>query len=573
MKVLATTLVDRWFAAWTYVGQLRPGRVLSGRRYDAAHVPDELAAQSDATKTAEWCLASFLIVAGPILIASALLALLCGGGLWDCAPIWHDEMWYFNEMSVFEAAGWEGGYTVSHEWPARADWVRFGTHGPFVPALYGTLARATGLHVASIPLFNAGLLLAGGLIWVLCCRVDVRQAWVAAFVVATYWPLILYIPTSMQEVLHLSIAFVLAALSVLLVRHSGNRWLLLLALMAVAAAAQLRVTWAWVAVPLLWVAMRPETKRQWALLATCGLIFVAALYVEAVMLVSPYPNFMKNILAGAFKSPLATCWLVFVHTLKNIVRYIAPNHDTVVQIAFRWQTMWIVGAGIYCLRQRPLRAAGPVAATASGEQPDAASTAFGFTLVNLGCIGGFVIALYDVHDWRDFRVIAPHMLLSLLVLIACGSLDWLRRYAIIGLIAGVFAVVQFDKFHQPRVEFEPSKIAPFAEQASKVMPFEPGAPAWDNTMLIDMHLINSQELLGMPPGIGISTVEFWELQAWPPRSKYVLLTDAQAARLGIPDTMHKVAETGLGNIYVQSSRRPVSQREIESHGSPPSLVR
>jgi len=549
MKTRTATLADRWFAVRAYAGQVWPNRTFELYKPHATSTGVRTA-KSTLSTAAEWSLASFLIIAGPVLLASLLLAVLCGGALWDCAPIWHDEMWYFNEMAVFDFAGWEGGYTVSHEWPARAEWVRFGTHGPFVPALYGTLARATGLHFASIPLFNAGLLLLGSLIWVGCCRVGVRQAWAAALVATTFWPLVLYIPTSMQEVLHLSIAFVLAALTVLLVRNGGNRWLLFLALVAVAAAAQLRVTWAWVAVPLMWVAMRPDNKRQWTLLATGGLAFVGALYVEAILLVSPYPNFMKNVLAGAFDSPLTTCWLVFVHTLKNIVRYIAPNHDTVVQIAFRWQTMLVVGVAVYYFRQRHLRGGKYTAAAAADEQPEV-TAAYGFTLLNLACIGAFVIALYDVHDWRDFRVIAPHMLLALLVLIGCGALDWLRRYAILGLIAGVFAVVQFDKFHQPRVEFEPSKVAAFAEQTAKVIRFEPGASAWDNTLLIDMHLMDSQQLMAMPPGIGLSTVNFWEQQAWPPRSKYVLLTHAQASHLVIPDSMHKVVETELGDIYVQ----------------------
>lgn len=564
MKVLATTFVDYWIATWTYVGQELPRLVLGVPQQHGAGRMGEQAAQIALPRSAQWWLASFLTVAGPVLIASLLLAVLCGGGLWDCAPVWHDEMWYFNEMSVFEFAGWEGGYTVSHEWPARAEWDRFGTHGPFVAALYGTLARATGLHFASIPLFNAGLLLLASLIWVACCRVGIRQAWVAALIATTYWPLILYIPTSMQEVLHLSIAFVLAALSVLLVRNSGNRWLLLLALAAVAVAAQARVTWSFVAIPLFWVAMRPANKRQWALLAACGLTFVAALFVEAIIVVSPYPNFMKNVLAGAFEAPLSTCWLVVIHTLKNIVRYVAPNHDTFVQIGFRFQTIMIFGAAIYYLRQRHLRSIRPEAATASDEQPDVATAAFGFTLLNLFCIVGFVISMYDVLSWADYRVIAPHMLLALLVLVGCGARQWLKGYAVTGLILGALAIVQFGKFHQPRVEFEPSQVAPFAEQVSQVMKFAPGASAWDSTLLIDMHLMNAQELMALPPGIGISTVSSWKLQAWPPRSKYVLLTREQADQLGIPDSMHKVAETRLGDIYVQRDDRVALEAASDS---------
>lgn len=553
MKALAATLFDRWFAAQAYVGQMPPKRALDmpGRR--SARTLREPAAQATFPETAQWWLASLLTVVGPVLFASLLLAALCGGGLWNCAPIWNDEIWYFNELSVFEFAGWEGGYTVSHELSARAEWVHFGTHGPFVPALYGTLAHATGLHFASIPLLNAGLLVLGSLVWVACCRVGVRQAWTAALIVATYWPLILYIPTSMTEVLHLSIAFVLAALSVLLVRNSQNRWLLLLALGAVAAAAQLRVTWAWVAVPLMWVAMRPENKRQWALLAAGGLSFVGGLYVEAILLISPYDNFMKSVLAGATESPLTTCWQIFVHSLKNIVRYIAPNRDTILQVGFRYQTLMIAGAAIYYLRQRHLqRGRGNAAAD---EPRDLASAAFGFTLLNLVCIGGFVIAMYDVLDWRDYRVVAPHLLLALLVLVGCGARQWLKGYAAVALILGALAVVQFARFHRPRVEFETSQVASFAQQVAKVVTFAPGATAWDNTLLMDVQSLNSQKLMALPRGIGISTVTFWEKQAWPPRSKYVLLSREKAGRLGIPETMHKVAETELGDIYVQRPTR------------------
>jgi hypothetical protein len=69
-------------------------------------------------------------------------------------------------------------------------------------------------------------------------------------------------------------------------------------------------------------------------------------------------------------------------------------------------------------------------------------------------------------------------------------------------------------------------------------------------------LMDSQQLMAMPAGIGLSTVNFWEQQAWPPRSKYVLLTHAQASHLGIPNSMHKVAKTELGDIYVQRGAVP-----------------
>jgi hypothetical protein len=424
MNSLTSGLINRWHAFSTNVAKLTPKPAVDFYHWLDARL-DRVAAPTVGSRAADWMLASTLIVAGPLLIATLLLAALCGGGLWDCAPVWHDETWYFNEMAVYESKGWDGGYTISHEMPARAPWNRFGTHGPFGPMVYGLFARFTGMHLATIPIFNAILLVLGSLFWVACCRLDARRSWMAALVAVTFWPLILYIPTSMHEGMHFSIAFVLAALSVLLIRNRDNRWLLALLLVAVAAAAQIRVTWALAAVPALWIALRPRNKWQIGLFAAGSLGFVGALFLEAVVLVSPYPNFMKTVLEGAVESPIKTCWLIFVHSLKGIEHYLAPNHDTVIEIVFRYQTIMLFGVVVYQLRRHYLRRMSQDESTADGGgQAELESTVYTFALWSLICIVGFVLVLYDVRDWRDYRVIAPHLLLTLLVLVSCGAVHW-----------------------------------------------------------------------------------------------------------------------------------------------------
>lgn len=355
----------------------------------------------------------------------------------------------------------------------------------------------------------------------------------------------------MQEGMHLSIAFVLSALSVLLIRHRDSKALLVLVLLAVAAAAQMRVTWAWVAVPALWIAMRPQSKSQFALFAAASFSFVLVLYLEAVVLVSPFPNFMKTVLDGAFHAPLYTGWRIFVHILKGIEHYFAPNHDTILEIAFRYQTMLVIGVAIYQLRQIHLRRSAQASAAGNDQQPSLESTAYTFALLNLLCIVGFVLAFYDVRTWRDYRVIAPHMLLALLVLVGCNALDWLKRYAVAAVALSLLVIWQYAEFHRPRVAFDRSQVAAFADQVNKVMPFQPGASPWDNTLLTDMRYMDQPEMLTLPGGIGISTVVEWDVQAWPPKSKYLLLNRARAEEVGIPPTMQKVAETRIGDIYIR----------------------
>jgi hypothetical protein len=551
MNSLTSAVAHRWHAVSTNVAKLAPKPAVVFYNWLDARL-DRVVAPTVGSRAADWVLASTLIVGGPLLVATLLLAALCGGGLWDCEPAWHDETWYFNEIAVFESQGWQGGYTISHEMPARAPWNHFGTHGPFGPLVYGTFARFTGMHLATIPILNAILLVLGSVFWVACCRVDVRRSWMAALVAITFWPLILYIPTSMQEGLHFSIAFVLAALSVLLIRNRDNRWLLALTLAAVAAAAQIRVTWALAAVPALWIALRPQNRWQIGLFAASSLSFVGVLFLEAVVLVSPYPNFMKTVLDGAANAPFKTCGLIFLHTLKGIEHYLAPNHDTLIEIAFRFQTIMLVAVAIYQLREHYRhRTPQRVSVANDGSQASLESTAYAFALWSVVCIVGFVLVFYDVRNWRDYRVIAPHVLLALLVMVSFGAVHWLKRHMVLTMAVSVFVVLQFAEFHRPRVAFDASQVATFAEEVGKVMPYERGASPWDNTLLVDMHSMNAPELLTLPGGIGISTVIKWDQQAWPPRSKYLLLDRERAAKVGIPTSMQKVAETRIGDIYMR----------------------
>jgi len=129
--------------------------------------------------------------------------------------------------------------------------------------------------------------------------------------------------------------------------------------------------------------------------------------------------------------------MVTVHALKGIVRYLGPTKDTFVQIGMRYQTLMIVGAAIYLLRH-------PLRGTSDRESANQATTtaAFGFVLLNLAVVLGFVIVLYDVFDWRDYRVVAPHLLLALLVLVGCDVRGWMGGYATVGVLLAALVIRQ-----------------------------------------------------------------------------------------------------------------------------------
>jgi len=514
------------------------------------------------------------VVVGPLAIASLLLAVNFGATLRDCAPRWHDEVWYFNEIAVFHAAGWNGGYTIANEIPARAPFIHFGPHGPFFPALLGTLTRLTGLHLWSIPMLNAGLLMLASAAWLMSTRPTTSQAWTAAFIAMTFWPMVLYLPTSMQEALHYSIAFALAAASQWLLRNPRDTAARLVSLGLVVAAAQIRVTWCWVAVPLLWVAFQPRSWKGKLALGAGAAALVGALYGEAILVYAPFPNFMHDVLHSAAESPWSAMAMIFLHALKSVGHYLAPTRDNLVQVALRYQTLLIAGAAGYHVwaRVRRERQLG-VPATSSdqvaipntsnskwelprmiaGRQISAVDLAFGFVLLNLLCILGFVNAFYDVFDWRDYRVIAPHLLLSVLVLVGVGARQWLGGYAAIAVLVGLMVPTQFVRFHRERVAVDRTEIAAFANEIEDFVVVEPGASGWDNTILLHIDRLGSPLIAGLPPGIGAAPIYEREEGIFPARSKYVLLTPEEAVQFGAPDSLRKVATTALGDLYVQDA--------------------
>ena len=297
-----------------------------------------------------------------------------------------------------------------------------------------------------------------------------------------------------------------------------------------------------------------------------------ALYGEAILLYAPFPNFMHDVLKRAAESPSSAVVLVVLHTLKGAGHYLAPTRDNLVQVGLRYQTLLIAGAAAYHVRARIRREGQATVQAPANEQSfqrnsstwrmprlvavqqiSAVDLAFGFVLLNLLCIVGFVTAFYDVFDWRDYRVIAPHLLLSVLVLVGVGARQWLGGYATIALLVGLMIPTQFARFHRERVAVDPTEIAAFASEIEDFVVVKPGAPGWENTILLDIDRLGSPLIAGLPPGIGAAPIYERDEGIFPARSRYVLFTPEEAVRFGAPASLRKLATTALGDLYVQDA--------------------
>jgi hypothetical protein len=136
-----------------------------------------------------------------------------------------------------------------------------------------------------------------------------------------------------------------------------------------------------------------------------------------------------------------------------------------------------------------------------------------FAGLNLAAVLAVVMVVYDLQYFRDYRVIAPHLLMVLLVLATGSGWRWAVCVAALNFCFFPAYVAQFYEFHfqrinQPRVE--EINLRPLLD-------YDPAADPWSNTVLCpNVRLANR---VRVSPGIGICWgVQFFAGGSKPPVS-------------------------------------------------------
>jgi hypothetical protein len=469
--------------------------------------------------------ATFL--AAPAAVTSALLAWKLGASMNDCLPVENDEVHYWNEIACFVHAGLASGYCVDNEQPARATWTRFGPHGPGFPLVYGLPACVVGWQPTSGPFFNTAIIAVAACVWIALTRPDAVTLAVATVLIGTFWPVVIFLPTVYQEAVHYAIALVLAGL---LRRALGGSWQWAMPFVALVIVASLiRLSWILVLIP--WaVATFPGVRwPSKAFIALATVLGLAGAIWAFTVICSPYPDRLNPEIARIRESPVFAFWTLELRFERGWKQLLSPASAPPAGLLQRYQlvAIMVLGVGLLAWRKRPRHAA--------------------FAAVNVLVILLANMLFFDMWGNRDYRVIAPHLLLSLLSLL---TVSWrpvlpfvLANAAFTGIVAG-----QFAEFHRDRTSMDRDKIAAVREELAPLMTFTPGADGWANTLFFPVSQ-HSYRLLALPPGVGLTfalTDEMNDFVPW--RSRYVILPWHHAPS---PRARFRLrAETSLGPLYV-----------------------
>jgi len=148
--------------------------------------------------------------------------------------------------------------------------------------------------------------------------------------------------------------------------------------------------------------------------------------------------------------------------------------------------------------------------------------------------------------------VGPHLLLSLLLLLSGPAPRVVAVTAVLHLaFAGPF-LTEFLVRHEARASNNPRLIAESERALSGLLPYRPGADAWQNTLLVHVEHTD-QSLLGLPKGIGVTVwlpPEYSGGPDLPLKSRYILLDETSARSLQRRCRLQKLSDTPAGQIYL-----------------------
>jgi hypothetical protein len=494
---------------------------------------------------------TLLLVLLPFLFTTILLQVNYQATIWEFVPGRSDEMFYWRETNTFAEYGFEGGQYSHDELVAPAKFSPFGSHGPSFPVLFGLIGRLFGWEFYTQVIINLIMVPLAIIAFVLVNDLDKKQLLVTLLLLASFWPVWFFIPTNMQEAFHLSIAIVTASL---FYKHLTDREvdlkiaisLFLILLLATT----VRFNWSFLFAPyFLSLIPKLNRKKTWAL-ALAPVVMIGFGVFLFRYLNSPWPWFSYRFLQTLEESWTQAFANLYSHILLNTKNLIYLPDTMFFIRMLRYQIVGLFAILIIDFFK--------LWKNQKDQAKDLLRNDRLLHILNLGLILILVVTLYDVADTRDYRTFAPHLLLSILILILFSRYRLVYMIIITNLIVFSSFNVRFSQFHWNNFKPDRATMKAFEESISDIVLYQPNGNRWCNTLAFsreDNLNIPKTPLIMVDPGIGITYIRDWELfYSIDLKSKYVLL-DPENFNQNHPDLFEKLnlqqlTETPLGTLYL-----------------------
>lgn len=487
---------------------------------------------------------SAIVIAIPFLVTCWLVYVYLDRSMTGFVPQSSDGIGHWHQVATFRAAGFNGGYYTVNEQPASVPNLHFSAHGPMYPLILGTLTAFSGWHLNSPIFVNLAVLTVSIALFIWYVRPNTIQSVFTGLTLLTCLPLHLYMASSMREVVIAAFLIFAATLlwDVCIRSYETTFRRLMLLFVVLLVLTLLKATNALLLLPAFLAARyRLGITAVWA--SCLAGLFMVIFSFSSLILCAPYPSYLSG-LSDAFSRSLREGVLsLTLHAAENTKNFFSIEANPLwilvraqmllASIAGGWMLWRAHGKGITVL-------AGITILTASAGTAVAA------------------IFLYDVYDWKDYRLFFPFVLMIAFLLIAQ------KRFMLVALmIAGNMALLPhfLDTYKRAIAPAFPEQqtiasIQAFAAQLTPVMPYDEKRNGWQNTLLIPLSLVEERLLLGVPPGIGISFF-FSPDYLGNVKSRYLLLDRKSYMKLSPRVALEQKLTTPIGNLYINLTPGPI----------------
>lgn len=468
----------------------------------------------------------------PAMLTTLIVATQARASLTGFFPISpNDQNEYWHQVATFHAVGFNGGYYTHLEKPAIITASRFGVHGPFYIVLLGLLSKITGWRYATPIFYNMFFLAFGFFLLAWYSHFSNRQIILAGLALGFFPPVLLYLPTVMQESFHQMAAMVFALiLGIALTQQENTKpWIKYVAVIFTIAISFCRVSWSLLLFPLFVLLLPKNNKAQTAgFLASVGCIMITA--ITMAIFITPGNNTLAQAI-GQFSLGWRSGLLHIFRTVKDNLRLFLTINSS-AQLAFRVQYSLMMflslALGIYYWIK--------------AKKDDLWRKDFILFLLIPIILVPIIIWSFSLYFIKnDIRFIAPYILLIVFLLILEHKEKSVILFIVVNLLVFPDVLQRFSNPVSNNFIYSKRQIEGTRQILENVIQYHPDqSNAWCNTLLLPVTLYDYRIAL-VPPGIGISYVldnNGIDRIPFPLKSKYVLITPRQLEETDPQNLIH-----------------------------------
>ena len=474
-----------------------------------------------------------LCVAGLPVLVLVLVRVFYGVPISAYRPVINDEVAYWHQALTFSTAGFQGGYYTSGEVTNPSGLTPFGAHGPGFAVLYGLFGRIFGWHRHTVVILNLIAFSAAGWVWVSLSRLNVARLLLSGLTLVTFWHVVFWAPTGMQESLHHAGAIVLAACFASALGPAHRRWITVVGWTVLGVLSFIRPSW--ILLLPLWAFVTARHAQRPVLIATVAgsLVYGAAILFAYGSTTAPYETGFFFLRAATLSLGLEA---LAENVMSNVSRLASPDQFHPIELLERYQYVALLVS---------TAALAVVATRARRPAPHLTVAAVSLTMAFVA-----MLLLYQFTNYAEHRVLSAFLLFGVLLCIAApGRIGPLLVAGIIlsNMVSARTSLIEFEDIWRDRFTWDRRGVFELERALAGTVVYRPGASRWCNTLLTSQY---PPHLIAVPAGIGISVVRKPELMTLPPRSHYMLLDELVRAAFTGPLNLDPIATLPYGTLYV-----------------------